>query len=504
MSTIAIDHVFVLMLENRSFDHLLGASGIAGIEGLTGTESNSAGGQIYTVHQPAPFTLDFDPGHGFKDALEQLCGADTAYQPGAPYPAIDNSGFASNARRSPTGTEAAPLVMASFTSDQLPVINFLAREFVVCDHWFSSLPGPTWPNRLFVHAATSGGLDDSPTALQSLETVLQGYRFAGGTIFDSLERHGHKWSVVEGDAFPHALSLGGMIHHAVDGHGHFVDLPTFLTRIADPAFDIAYTFIEPNYGHVLADGRNFKCGDSQHPLDDVTRGEGLLKTIYEAVRTSPHWTQSLLIVMYDEHGGFYDHVAPPVAVPPGDSPIPGLNQHGFGFDQLGVRIPALVISPFTERGVISKEIYDHASVPATIQKLFDLEPLTARDKAATSLVPLLTRSAARDDAPTQLPIPADSGIPDCEDPDVGVVAGQLENVSGNLAGSLEPALMGFLHVAIARQLQLVASVDGNVDRAIASEGERLKEIFAGINDKFDGVKLLHEVELAYRSWFGRS
>jgi phospholipase C len=502
----AIDHVFVLMFENRSFDHMLGFSGIAGIDGVIGSESNSASGVAYPVNQPAAFALDFDPGHGFRDVLEQLCGSAAVYQPGARYPPIDNSGFAANAGRNPAGNGArdAAAVMASLSSEQLPVTNFLAREFVVCDHWFASLPGPTWPNRLFVHAATSGGLDDSPSPLQSLDALLQGYRFANGTIFDCLERHGHKWSVVEGDAFPHALSLGGMIQHSIDGHGHFTDMPTFLSRIADPAFEDAYTFIEPNYGHVLADGRNFKCGNSQHPLDDVSRGEGLLKTVYEAIRSSPHWSQSLLVVMYDEHGGFYDHVPPPAAVPPGDPPIRGLNQHGFGFDQLGVRIPALVITPFTERGVVSKEVYDHASVLATVEQLFGLEALTARDKAANSLAPLLTRSNARDDAPTRVPTPADSGIPDCEDPDAGVIAGQLENLSGSFAGSLEPALVGFLHVAIARQLQFAASVDGNFDRAVAREGKRLKQVFTGITTKFDAVKLLNEVEVAYRHWLRRS
>ena len=166
-----IQHVFVLMLENRSFDHMLGFSGIEGadavsgartaVEGLDGSQSNAAGGQKFVAQTPAPFQMGFDPGHGFTDVVEQLGGSGAAYVAGQPYPARVNSGFAANAAASlaASGTSGVSPgeVLASFSPEQLPVINALAREFVVCDHWFSSMPGPTWPNRLFVHAATSGG-----------------------------------------------------------------------------------------------------------------------------------------------------------------------------------------------------------------------------------------------------------------------------------------------------------------------------------------------------------
>jgi phospholipase C len=507
-----IQHVFVLMLENRSFDHMLGFSGIAGIdatsgartvvEGLDGSQSNLAKGQKFVAAPPAPFQMSFDPGHGFADVVEQLAGPGAAYVAGRPYPSNNNSGFASNAAANLAASGPAGIspgaVMASFSPDQLPVINALAREFVVCDHWFSSMPGPTWPNRLFVHAATSGGLDDSPTSLQSAETLLNGYRFSNGTIYDQLDKKSIPWSVVEGDALPQSLSLGGMVARALDGR--LTDLASFLSRVQDPAFADAYTFIEPNYGHVLADGRNFKCGNSQHPLDDVTRGEQLLKTVYEAVRRSPHWPESLMILMYDEHGGFYDHVAPPAAIPPGDSSIAGLNRHGFGFDQLGVRIPAVVISPLAERGLIDHTVYEHATITATLSRLFKLDALTNRDKAAAPLDHLISRGTPRDDAPLTLPSPAVSGIPDCEDPLAGQLAGDAETLLGKLEGPLEPTLAGFMHVAVARQLQLAAAVDRDVDGAIKRVGSSLQAEFESATTKGGAVRLLRKAELGYQAW----
>lgn len=506
----AIKHVFVLMLENRSFDHMLGFSGIEGIDansgaptavaGLDGSQSNEANGQRYMAKAPAPYVMDFDPGHGFEDVLEQLAGHGSVYVTGGLYPACSNTGFAANASANlAKGAVTSPgVVLAAYSPDQLPVMNALAREFAVCDHWFSSLPGPTWPNRMFVHAATSGGLDDSPTSLQSLETLMRGYRFSNGTVYDQLDKTGIPWSIVEGDALPQSLSLGGMVSRALDGR--FINLPTFLTRIADPAFSDAYTFIEPNYGHVVADGRNFKCGNSQHPLDDVTRGEKLVKTIYEAVRKSPHWPESLMILMYDEHGGFYDHLPPPATTAPGDKGIAGLNRHGFTFDRLGVRVPAVIISPYVERGVIDHTVYDHASVPATLAKLFNLSTLTNRDKAAATLDHLFARSEPRDDALLSLPMPATSGIPDCEDPLAGRLAGDAETAMGMLEGPLEPTLAGFMHVAVARQLQLAAAVDRDIDGAIERVGDRLRSEFQSATTKFDAARLLRKAELDYHAW----
>ncbi len=191
-----IKHIFVLMLENRSFDHMLGFSDISGtdaktgqpttIEKLNGSESNQSADakSSYTVTTGAADVMGVGPNHNFIDVLEQLCGTGVGYTSGGAYPLVKNNGFVSNY---PGGTGEA---MKCFAPEQLPVLNALAREFVVCDHWFSSMPGPTEPNRMFAHAATSGFFDDSPTNTEISESIFlpdSGIDFKTGTIFKSLD-----------------------------------------------------------------------------------------------------------------------------------------------------------------------------------------------------------------------------------------------------------------------------------------------------------------------------
>jgi phospholipase C len=511
-----IEHVFVLMLENRSFDHMLGWSGLRGtdavngeptaVEGLDGSESNELpGGGRVPVSAGADWVLPIDPGHDFEDVLEQLAGPGASYPDASGgYPAVTGSGFASRlaAHIARTRRHLDPaLAMRGFRPHQLPVLTALAREFAVCDHWFSAMPGPTWPNRFFVHAASSGGLDDSPSAVRSATALLNGYEFANGTIFDRLDADRIEWQVVEGDALPQALGIGGMIERAVAGR--FTTLDVLAQRLEDPGFPSCYVFVEPHYGHVLADGSNFKCGNSQHPLDDVTRGERLLKRLYEMVRSSRHWPTSLLVVLYDEHGGFYDHVAPPRATPPGDAFQPETNRHGFRFDQLGVRVPALVVSPHTPRGLVDHTRYEHSSLLATVEKLWGLAPLTRRDAEATRFDHLFGLATARDDAPATLPEPATSGVRDCEDSFFHRLAAKLEALPAELSGPLESALVGFLQVALARELHLAAAAHRDVSRAREQEQDRLLSTYEGIRTKFDAVKYLHHVESRYRAHLER-
>ena len=502
-----IEHFFVLMLENRSFDHMLGLSQIVGvdaatgqataIEGLVGTEANRLiSGLEIPVSDGAGYAMSVDPGHEFADVLEQLCGSSAIYRPGSPYPPITNSGFATSfARKWPTQDPAT--IMRCFRPDQIPVLYALATEFGVCDHWFSSLPGPTWPNRLFVHAASSSGLDGSPKGIEHVSAVLEGYKFRNGTTFDRLSAAGRKWHIVEGDELPQSLTLAGLIKSALDGH--FLSMEEFARALAAPGFDDQYVFIEPNYGHVLYDGSNFKCGNSQHPLDDVTRGEKLLKYIYELIRNSPHWEKSALIITYDEHGGFFDHVPPPSAIAPQDNPSPSYGHNGFDFSQLGVRVPAVVVSPYTPAGLIDHAVHDHSSVPATLETLFGLDPLTGRDRAAEPLTAMFPLANPRSDAPTSLPSPADSGLPDCEGELEDRLAASLASSPEHLAGQVDDALVGFVQVAVARQLHLAAKVTGDLESAVASEGDRLLSAYQAITSKFDAVKFIHKTRQDYRS-----
>jgi len=352
---------------------------------------------------------------------------------------------------------------------------------------------------LFVHAASSAGLDDSPTTLQSVETLLDGYKFANGTIYSRLEASGLDWRIVEGDSLPPSLTLGGMIRSAIEGR--FISMAQLAAQVSDPSFQDRYVFIEPNYGHVLLDGSNFKCGNSQHPLDDVTRGERLVKDVYELIRNSPIWEKSLLIITYDEHGGFFDHVAPPSAKPPNDGPNSAeYSQHGFDFTRLGVRVPALIISAHTPRGTIDHSVHDHSSVLATLERLFGLAPLTDRDRGAVGLDSLFALAVPRTDAPTFLPPPAVSGIAECDEAGEEKLAGARAVAPDGLGGAVDPALVGFLHVAVARNLHLAAAASHDVDKAKEVEGERLLETYRGVQTKFDAAKYIHDVDRRYRAF----
>jgi phospholipase C len=454
------------MLENRSFDHLLGFSQIQGadpsgsptkLEGLTGKESNlSSRGEVVTVSSPADFLMDYGPGHEFNDVKEQICGKGGTYSSPAPSPGqcdpnINNSGYISNFSR--YNHKNPESIMKCYLPAQLPVLTTLAKEFAVCDHWFSSMPGPTWPNRFFIHAASSGGLDDSPSFSREFKSVLyDGFKFDNGTIYDQLDDDKRDWMVYCGDEFPQVLSITGMRTHFAT---NFRPFKQFKQDVSDPQFSKSYVFIEPDY-HAFTG--KFRGGTSQHPNDDVTSGERLLKDIYESVRSSPHWEESLLIITYDEHGGFYDHVVPPTTVQPGDSTTdPGNNHNNFDFRQLGLRVPTLVISPLVAKGTIDHNIYDHTSVLATVENLFKLGSLTKRDAKAQTLNHLFDRQTPRTDAPLVLPDPAVSGYVHKEHSGNSVASRFSELMLSLLSvfahKPVDPSLRGFHHVALLRDLQ---------------------------------------------------
>jgi phospholipase C len=382
------------------------------------------------------------------------------------------------------------------------VLTALTREFCVCDRWFSSMPGPTWPNRFFMHAASSAGLDDSPSALRDLTAVLDGYSFSGGTLYDRLKASGRSWYIVEGDAFPQAMAIHGMIEHALEGR--FLTHDELIERLQLGDLDASYVFIEPAYGHILGDGSNFKCGNSQHPLDDVTRGEALLKRVYEALRNSSLWDTSVLLITYDEHGGFYDHVAPPAAPAPGDSWLdPGNNTHGFTFEQLGVRVATLVVSPWVDRGVIDHRVHDHAAISATVDQLFGTGRMTLRDRSDEGLAGLFTRASPRNDAPAVLPSPADSGLHDCEDSLLHRIAGDLLSLPAELfARPVETALNGFVHVAAMRDMHLAAVSRGKkADAARSADSDRLaSSLQRAFTSKYEAAHYLRDVALRYQAF----
>jgi phospholipase C len=214
-------------------------------------------------------------------------------------------------------------------------------------------------------------------------------------------------------------------------------LRSFAADLQGP-YPYPYTFIEPHYGD-LPSG-SYEGGSSCHPQDDVYGAEHLLASVYAAIRNSPYWNTSLLIVTYDEHGGFYDSVKPKAAPEPGDNPDYGYNRHGFSFDVYGVRVPAVVVSPLIPAGTVDHTPYDHSSVPKTLEQLFGLNALTQRDAAANSVVPLLTLTTPRTDCPTSLNSPAPLLM--AAKPPMTMAARALQDAqpvppSGNLIGALQ-------------------------------------------------------------------
>jgi len=409
-----IKHVFVLMLENHSFDNMFAMSKIPEIIAATTDDSNSYKGFPYNVQDGALASMPTDPGHEFTDVVQQLCGEGVTYPSGGNYPAINNSGFAANyATTTSEGPSPQPGqigdIMACFnTPTQLPIIYQLGSQFALCDQWFSSIPGPTWPNRFFVHGASSAGFEHSPSTKEILDwEFLSGFAYPHGSIYDALNASQISYGLyvdtegpVEG-SIPQVAALKGI--SILDDNVH--TLNDFVQDVQD-YYPFQYTFIEPNYGDVI--NKSYENGSSQHPMDGVARGEQLIQTVYEAIRNSSVWESSLLIITYDEHGGFYDHFAPPgVAqgvVAPGDGSSSTYNESGFTFQQLGVRVPAVIVSPWINAQV-DHVVYDHSSVPKTIEQIFGLQPLTRRDAQANSVIHLIS-STLRTDCPTSLGRPA--------------------------------------------------------------------------------------------------
>jgi len=450
-----IANVFVLMLENHSFDNIFGRSGIPGIAVAPDDASNAYDGTTYTVTADAPGGMPTDPGHEFLDVVEQLAGAGASFET-PDYPPVNNSGFVSNYA---TTTSEGPLpqaedrgkIMACFdTLNELPAIYALAREFAICDHWYSSMPGPTWPNRYFAHGASSSGLDHSPDSAEMAETEsLKGFSFQSGSIFDALTNHGQSFRIVMDENGP----LAGSVPQVTSLKGlrwpYVVDSMEDFRKAVQRYYPATYTFIEPNYGDTYAG--TYRKGSSQHPMDTAVRGDKLIQQVYEAIRTSPLWGSSLLVIVYDEHGGFYDSVEPPAATPPGDSTAASKRcKYGFTFNQYGVRVPAVIVSPWIPAQTVSDTVYDHSSIPATLETIVGMQPLTARDAQAASLTDLLTRSSPRHDCPRSLVSatakPADLNLDWLWPEQLAALDREPLPESGNL--------IGFLAVALKTELEL--------------------------------------------------
>lgn len=387
-----IAHVVVLMLENRSFDSMLGHLYPAdpNFDGLTGQEANHWNGQACgvwsspTMNESSACIPTPDPNESFADMTDQIFGA--GVQPSSP-PTM--SGFVANYMR--TATNNAGAVMHGFAPEHLPVLSALAKSFGVSDRWHASAPNQTWPNRFFVHTGTAAGyINNSPHHLP----------YTMDTIFNRFEQKGRSWRIYHHD-FPQTATLARIWSELPDHLYSFED--DFLSD-AEAGRLPNYSFIEPRY---FSDPILRYMPNDQHPPHNVMYGERLIARCYDAIRNGPGWERTLFIILYDEHGGIYDHVPPPAAVSPDD-----LQPDGFAFDRYGVRVPAVLVSPWIPPGSIVRPPagsfypFDHTSIIATLRELFDLgEPLTQRDAVAPHLLGALSLPSPSNKGPTNIPLP---------------------------------------------------------------------------------------------------
>jgi phospholipase C len=393
----SIKHVVQLMLENRSFDQMLGflyadngnqSPNGQPFDGLTGNESNPdrAGRSVPVFkidgNHPHPYFMPgADPGEGFQNTNIQLFSTENP----SDEMAATNAGFVVNFQNAIAydqskhykdtlpGTQPSD-IMGMYTPEML---SGLARGYAVCDRWFASAPTQTIPNRAFAAAGTSQGRLDNHVK-----------NFTCPSIFGRLSDKAVDWAIYGYRRDPMTRLDFVDTRQADDSHfGHFND---FQARAAAGTLP-AYTFLEPDFS---------SGGNSQHPNYDVALGEQLIHDVYYTLRNGPGWNETLLLITFDEHGGNYDHVPPPTGATPPDSLTGEFDD--FDFTRFGVRIPALLISPLIAQGTVyraSAGTIDHTSVLKTLVERWELEPLTERDKAAPSLGDVLTLAAARGDDP---------------------------------------------------------------------------------------------------------
>jgi phospholipase C len=377
-----IEHIVVLMLENRSFDHMLGylslEKGRADIEGLTPGLQNLHNETAYPIRHldRTAFDPDEDPDHSDHAVAVQINGGKM-------------DGFATAfaellAKRKFAGDPG--LVMGYYNGSDLCVYDHLAEHFCICDHWHASVPGATWPNRLY---AITGQADNTRDDPPQPEPPL----YDKPSFVRHLDANNVSWRWYSYD--PGTLRFADA-HYALGHYHHFAYVDktklhwkakltewpvideTSSSFLEDAATENALpsvAWIDPNF----KDGRLFGgISNDDHPPSDIWHGQELAFSIYNALASGPNWSKTLLIITYDEHGGFYDHIPPPAA---SDD-----NPNTFG--HYGVRVPALIVSPFVGEGIANKTLFDHTTIIKTILLRFAPQALQQRP---TSMPRLLER-----------------------------------------------------------------------------------------------------------------
>jgi phospholipase C len=329
-----------MMMENRSYDHFFGArSMIEGKpgDGLAATMTNlDVNGVAIAPWAPGKLQLcDIDPPHGWDRAHLQ-------WNNGA------NDGFVIQHQMEHQSTTAIE-PMQYLTRNEVPVSYALADQYAIADRWFCSVMGPTWPNRFYWHTGTSGGLNTN---------VIPPGGLNWGSIYHRLDAKGIDWRYYYSTIPVVSTIVGINTERNVKPFGDFLSdaqagtLPPVV--YIDPAFN----------------------QNDDHPPVHPVNGQELITAVYTALATSPQWKNCLLVITYDENGGFFDHVAPPKTVD---------DQAALGFDQMGFRVPTLVAGPYVKQSYVSSVTYDHCSALRELEVAFGLEPLNQRTAAAKDL-----------------------------------------------------------------------------------------------------------------------
>ncbi|XP_042514259.1 non-specific phospholipase C2 [Macadamia integrifolia] len=398
-----IKTVVVLVMENRSFDHMLGWMKKLNpeINGVDGTESVPL--STTDPHSPRIFFkdqshyVDPDPGHSFQAIREQIFGSENTSASPAPM-----NGFAQQAFSMTNSTNMTESVMNGFQPDKVAVYKTLVSEFAVFDRWFASVPASTQPNRLYVHSATSHGATSNVASL-----LAQGY--PQRTIFEQLHEEGYSFGIYFQD-IPATLFYRNL--RKIKYMFKFKPYGLTFKNDAKAGKLPNYAVIEQRYTDTKA-----KPATDDHPSHDVYQGQMFVKEVYETLRASPQWNEMLLVITYDEHGGFYDHVPTPVRGVPSPDGIVGSEPFLFQFDRLGVRVPTIMVSPWINKGTVvhgpngspfPTSEFEHSSIPATVKKIFNLTSpfLTKRDEWAGTFEGIFQgRTQPRTDCPEQLPTP---------------------------------------------------------------------------------------------------
>jgi phospholipase C len=386
-----LKHIVVLMMENRSFDHMLGGLKVTDprIDGLDGSQSNPD-----TTGKPAPVQplaefqgqLDPDPDHHFPGVDLQIFNGDMT-----PARVATMQGFVTSYFAQRRDVQHSRKVMYYFTPDKLPVLTTLATEFAVFNRWFSSIPGPTLCNRAFAHYGTSFGH-------VGMEVFYPNTQYM--SIYQRLDAAQKTAKIYYFDTKSSSLEVVNLLQHQPQFFGTFQQ---FLKDCGNGALP-DYAFVEPNYSDHDGDAGAVLASD-QHPDHHVQEGERFIAAVYNAIRQNAAlWESTALLIVYDEHGGIFDHVPPPSCLPDGFVAQPDATGTGkpFLFDRLGVRVPAVLVSPWVPRGtVVTDRIFEHASIPATATTLFlqTYDNRSPREKAAETFLDLLSLDQMRADTP---------------------------------------------------------------------------------------------------------